>query len=74
MTSGQFIYNSKMARAGEEDPGFQCAQVQVSYLSDRHLVEISNRLWAPGAGLSQVDIVGCDRSRGQGEVGPRKES
>lgn len=39
-----------------------------------HLVGISNGLWAPGAGLSQVDEVGCDGSHGQGEVGPRKES
>lgn len=46
-----------MARAGKGDPGLPCAQVQVSYLLYTEWGRPTG-LWAPGAGLSQVDIVG----------------
>lgn len=71
--SGQLIYNSQNGQGWEGRPRISVC-TSPSELLIRHLVEISNRLWASGAGLSEVDRVGCDVSHGQGEVGPRKES
>lgn len=57
--SGQSIHNSQDGQGWEGRARISVC-TSPSELLSIYLVEMSNGLWAPGAGLSWVDIVGCD--------------